>query len=76
MSDPDKQVPAPEPREFQRVRVWKHGSGGLPDCPRKDKPVYTPPNKIPDECRRCPNDEWVSQGVKTRDKKTKQIISD
>jgi hypothetical protein len=61
---------------IERKREWLHGAGGKGDnCSRKDKPVYTNPQKVPDGCREwmCDNGEWRSNGIVWRDKTTKQI---
>lgn len=62
---------------IERKREWLHGDGGKGDnCSRKNKPVYTHPQKVPDGCREwmCDNGNWTSNGVLQRDKATKQII--
>ena len=65
--------PAPQ-RRFERVREWEHM--GKPDCPRRERLVYTPPNQIPEPCGTtrkgrdwyaCGSDEWRSKGVVVRD---------
>ena len=58
----------------ERVRMWAHGSTGLPNCPDQNEPVYTPPNTVPENCRPCGNDEWHSRGFVTRNKETKEIL--
>lgn len=60
---------------LERKREWAHNDQGPnKDCWRVDKPVYTEPEKAPDECHSCPSDEWFSKGIVTRDKSTKQIV--
>lgn len=68
-SDPVRQAPG----EIERKKVWAHGDGGFKDCYRKERPVYTAPEKFPDECRRCLNDEWYARGYVLREKETKRI---
>ena len=61
--------------EIERKREWEHGDRGQgKDCWRAARPVFTPPEKTPDECHGCSNDEWYSKGVVRRNKETKQII--
>jgi hypothetical protein len=63
---------------IERKREWKHGAGGLgADCPRSRKPVYTDPQKLPDQCRdwACRNDEWRSRGIVERDANSREILS-
>lgn len=69
--DPKREKPVVE-----RLRQWAHGDAGMKDCPRKDTPIFTPPEKLPDPCRNwmCGGDEWRSQGIVLRDKKNKQVV--
>ena len=63
-------------RDIERKREWMHGSEGLPNCTRKEKPVYTDVNKLPHECHGygCDNTEYYSKGVVRRLKETKEIV--
>ena len=72
MSIPEADKP-PVKREVERVREWAHAPiDGY--CSRKDRIVRTPVNKIPDECRGCPSDNWQSKGIVHRLKDSKQIV--
>jgi hypothetical protein len=72
--------PSPQ-RKFERVREWEHM--GKPECPRRDRPVFTAPGQIPEPCgttRRgrdwyaCGSEEWRSKGIVLRDQ-NKRVIN-
>lgn len=67
-----------QPKEkpiLERKREWAHtDQGPNKDCWRVNRPIFTAPEKAPDECHGCANDEWYSKGIVTRDKNTKQIV--
>lgn len=61
-------------RKIERVREWEHD--GEPSCPRKSRPVFTPPGELPRPCGQtkdgqdyyaCGKDEWRSKGIVLRD---------
>ncbi len=61
-------------RKVERLREWEHM--GKPDCPRRDRPVYTRPGEIPAPCGTtakgrdwyaCGGEEWRSRGIVLRD---------
>jgi hypothetical protein len=63
----------PERRPVERMREWAHD--GKPDCARKNKPVFTPPNELPQPCgstrngydfRGCGSGDWQSKGIVIR----------
>ena len=59
----------------ERTREWQHGP--LPKdraCDGMTKPIYVPPEKLPDPCRRCGHDEWFSNGIVLRGKDTKNVV--
>lgn len=64
-----------EKPQLEQKREWGHGTEGRgKDCYRADRFVYTPPQKVPEECHGCTSREWVSKGLVTRDKQTKKVI--
>lgn len=67
---------------LESVRVWEHSKGDG-NCSRRNKPVYTPPNEIPNSCGStkkgydpsgCGASDWRSKGLRIRDKETKQVL--
>jgi hypothetical protein len=72
-----KQDTVRESHELERVRVWEHGNQGRgAGCPRKAKPVCTPPERAPGECHQydCDNTEYFGKGFVIRDKATKKEL--
>ena len=70
----DAERARPKPVIEER-RQWAHGP--LPQgkhCYRSERPIFTPTQKVPDNCRNCGNDEWTSKGVVKRIKGTGQVI--
>ena len=65
-----------KPPQIESKREWEHSEKGGrgKDCYRYGKPVYTPPQKIPDECHSCDNNDWNSKGVIKRLVDSKKII--
>lgn len=71
----------PVERTVERCREWQHE--GKPDCPRREKPVYTKPDALPDPCGvtrdgydpwACGSGDWRSRGIVLRDGK-KNVIA-
>jgi hypothetical protein len=61
-------------RKIERVRQWE--PLGRSDCPRRDRPVFTPPGQLPEPCGTtkrgrdfyaCGGEEWRSKGIVIRD---------
>ncbi|HUY27288.1 MAG TPA: hypothetical protein VMV27_07680 [Candidatus Binataceae bacterium] len=63
---------------IEKKREWAHGDGGFgKNCNRAARPIYTAPQKIPEECRSwgCGNADWLGRGIVERDKATKKILT-